>query len=172
MESVWVCGGNPLSFVDANGLKMYPDDFVGPLPRDGYRKSQMTKTRCGLVPPSPPGADIVQNMSVAKGQTNPLWFREMVRNKGAWDYKQQGSMYQDFGNFNYGAAGRSFGFYRQTLLQEAGRAQQAAGTSRPEWGYPPSSRWAIYGGRPPYGDDPDDQEQIKNGADFCQCMGY
>ena len=151
---------------------MYLDDFIGPLPRDGYRKSQMTKTRCGLVPPSPLGADVVQNMSLAKGQINPLWFRNMVRNKGPWDYKQQGSVYQDFGNFNYGATGRSLGFYRQTLLQEAGRAQQAAGTSRPGWGHPPSSRWDIYGGQPPYGDDPDDQEQINNGADFCQCMGY
>src|SRR4030095_4889536 len=49
-------GGNPLSRIDPSGLKMYPDDFMGPLPPDGYHKSQMTKTRCGLVPPSPPGA--------------------------------------------------------------------------------------------------------------------
>ncbi|QHB60299.1 type IV secretion protein Rhs [Ralstonia solanacearum] len=164
--------GNPINFVDPNGLTMYSDDFMGPLPRDGYRTSQMTKTRCGLVPPSPPGVDIVQNMSLAKSKINPVWFRNMVKNKGPWDYKQQGSIYQDFGNFNYGATGKSFGFYRQILLQEAGRAQQAAGTSRPEWGYPPSSRWDIYGGQPPYGDDPGDQEQINNGVNFCQCMGY
>jgi type VI secretion system secreted protein VgrG len=65
-----------------------------------------------------------------------------------------------------------FGFYRELLLIEAGRAQQAAGTSRPEWGYPPSSRFDIYGGQPPYGDDPDDQEEINRGVDFRRCMGY
>lgn len=41
-----------MSFVDPRGLKIYPDEFFGPLPGDGYRKSQMTKTRRGLVPPS------------------------------------------------------------------------------------------------------------------------
>jgi RHS repeat-associated protein len=163
---------DPINEIDPSGLKMYPDDFMGPLPPGGYFKSQMTKTRCGLVPPSPPGVDIIQNMSLAKDKINPFWFRNMVKNNGPWDYKQQNSLYQDFGNFNYGATGKAFGFYRQTLLQEAGRAQQVAKTSRPEWGYPPSSRWDIYGGQAPYGDDPDDQEQINSGIDFCQCMGY
>jgi len=92
-------GQNPMSFVDPRGLKMYPDEFIGPLPGNGYHKSQMTKTRCGLVPPSPPSVDISHNLSVAKGQINPLWFKNMVKNKGPWDYKQHGSIYQDFGNF-------------------------------------------------------------------------
>ena len=164
--------GNPLSFIDPDGLKMYPDSFLGPLPLGGYYMSQMTQTRCGLVPPSPPGIDIVKNMTLAKGNINPVWFRNMVKNKGPWDYKQRGAVYQDFGNFNYGATGRAFGFPRQTLLQEAGRAQRAAGTSRPEWGVPPSIMLNIYGGVPPYGDDPDDQDQINGGMNFCQCMGY
>ncbi|WP_423459238.1 RHS repeat-associated core domain-containing protein [Ottowia sp. VDI28] len=164
--------GNPLKWIDPHGLKRYPNDFMGPLPSDGYFESQMTKTRCGLVPPSPPGVDIYGNMRVAKNSANPLWFRSMVKNKGPWDFKQQGSVYQDFGNFHFGATGASFGFYQNILLQEAGRAQQAAGTSRPEWGYPPNSRWDIYGGKSPYGDDPDDQAQIVDGISFCRCMGY
>jgi len=165
-------GHNPTRYVDPHGLEMYPDDFYGPLPPGGYYKSQMTKTKCGLIPPAPPGTDIIKNMQEAKDRYNPLWFRNMVKNKGPWDYKQQGSLYQDFGNFNYGATGKSFGFYGQTLLQEAGRAQQAAGTSRPEWGAPPESRLDIYGGVAPYGDDPSDQEQITKGIEFCKCMGF
>ncbi|GKS90702.1 hypothetical protein [Acidovorax sp. SUPP2539] len=93
----------------------------------------MIQTRCGLIPPAPPSIDIIRNMSLAKDRVNPMWFRDMVKNKWPWDYKQQGAIYQDFGNFNYGATGAAFGFYRSVLLQEAGRAQQAAGTSRAEW---------------------------------------
>jgi hypothetical protein len=38
--------------------------------------------------------------------------------------------------------------------------QIASGTSRPEWGKP--------GGDPPYGDQPEDQEWIKKGIDYCK----
>ena len=164
--------GNPMKWKDPVGLKMYSNDFVGPLPPDGYFKSQMTKTRCGLIPPSPPGANIYENMRSAKNRINPMWFRKMVKNKGPWDFTQKGSIYQDFGNFHFGATGASFGFYKQVILQETGRAQQAAGTSRPEWGCPSSTRWDIFGGRSPYGDDPEDQLQIINGIDFCRCIGH
>lgn len=30
------------------------------------------------------------------------YFYDQVRNKGPWDYKQQGGQYQAAGNFNYG----------------------------------------------------------------------
>jgi hypothetical protein len=40
-----------------------------------------------------------------------------------------------FGNFNYGATGAGL-FSPEMLLQEAGRAQVMAGTSKPEWGAP------------------------------------
>lgn len=158
---------NPLAFVDPFGLKEYPDSFMGPLPPDGYRTSQMKKTKCGNIPPAPPGVDIVKNMS--EGYPNPWWFRDQVKNKGPWDYKQKNPMYQDFGNFHYGAVGTSSGFPSGVLLREAGRAQQAAGTSRPSWGAP---GWRInpWGGTPPYGDDPDDQEWIQKGIDYCKCM--
>ena len=53
------------------------------------------------------------------------------------------------------------GFSDGMLLREAGRAQIAAGTSRAEWGTPGHRLWG--GGKPPYGDDPVDQENIGNG---------
>lgn len=40
------------------------------------------------------------------------------------DYKQSSSVYQDFGNFNYGAVGTAVGFPDSVLLREAGRAHR------------------------------------------------
>ena len=86
------------------------------------------------------------------------WFYDHVHNKGPWDYKQRGRQYQDFGNFNYGATGGASGFDLGTLCRAAGYAQCRAGTSLPKWGSP----W----GRPPYGDDPRDQDQIQAGYNY------
>jgi hypothetical protein len=164
-------GANPLSRADPWGLREVPDSdpFVGPLSPGDYYTSEMTQTKCGRVPPSPFGADVDRNMSEAKKHWNPFWFRDQVRNKGPWDYKQWGARYQDFGNFNFGAAGLAFGFGPERLLREAGRAQQQAGTSRQGWGDP---GWLVnpWGGMPPYGDDPGDQKQIRKGIDYCSCM--
>jgi hypothetical protein len=139
-----------------------------------------TQEKCPPVPVHPPDADINANIDEAKKHSfasvwNPLkplfdlkgaiWFRDQVKNKGPWDYKQRGSQYQDFGNFNYGAAGLAVGFDERTLLREAGRAQQAAGTSRPEWG-DPGNRINPWGGTPPFGDDPVDRAQIKKGFEY------
>lgn len=47
-----------------------------------------------------------------------LWFKNMVQNGGAWDYKQLDadtrppgttSIYENFGNYNYGAVGTALG---------------------------------------------------------------
>ena len=81
------------------GLKEYSDDFIGPLPENGYRTSEMTQTKCGKVPPAPLGADIDANMELADNSWNPYWFYNQVHNSGPWDYKQHGSTYEDFGNF-------------------------------------------------------------------------
>lgn len=97
-------------------------------------------------------------------------FRDQVRNKGPWDYKQIDPLYQDFGNFNYGGAGYAFGFSENLLLREAGRANLAANPKRAKMGLgDPGSRWNPFGGTPPYGDDPLDQEQIKKGVEYCKC---
>jgi len=119
----------------------------------------------------PPGADVDKNILEANRRflSNPLaspgWFYNQVRNNGPWDYKQAGSQYQDFGNFNYGAAGAAAGFDERTLLREAGRAQQKAGTSKPEWGYP-GWRVILWGGGGNFGDDPHDAEMIKKGFEY------
>jgi RHS repeat-associated protein len=162
-------GNNPCNLKDPFGLEEYPDNFVGPLPPTGYYTSQMTKTACGLIPPAPAGVDIRGNMRQAASHVNPSWFYNQVRNKGPWDYKQVDPRYQDFGNFNYGATCRSFGFSERTCLREAGRGQQAAGTSQPNWGDP---GWRINprGGTPPYGDDPADAAWIQRGMDACKCL--
>lgn len=160
---------NPVNWKDAFGLKEYPDNFVGPLEPGGYYTSQMIKTACGMIPPMPPGVDIKLNMRQAASHVDPRWFYDQVKNHGPWDYKQRGPTYQDFGNFHYGATCRAMGFPETTCLREAGRGQQAAGTSQPNWG-DPGSRSNPWGGTPPYGDDPDDAAWIKRGMAACGCL--
>ena len=96
--------------------------------------------------------------------TNLLWFRDQVQNKGPWDYKQQGSGFQDFGNYNYGYAGSAMNVDAGFLQRQAGVAQQAAGTSRPEWGSP-GLLHGLVGGTAPYGDDPRDQTMMIQGME-------
>jgi RHS repeat-associated protein len=143
--------GNPVSYVDPFGLDVYPADFYGPLlPGDCYSP----------IPMHPPGADVDANMQEAANMFPDPWaFRNAVKNKGKWDYKQQGSQYQNFGNFNYGAAGNAWGFPGTYLLKKAGEAQIVAGTSRPEW-------QPLNGIVAPYGDDPNDQKWIQRGINY------
>jgi putative RNase toxin 44 of polymorphic toxin system len=103
----------------------------------------------------------------AKGRWSPWWFRDQVTSKGPWDFKRIDLLYEDFGNFHYGATGRAFGFSTSVLLREAGRYQVEHGTSRPEWGDP---GWRFWGGVPPYGDDPSDQEWIRKGIRYSKCV--
>lgn len=116
---------------------------------------------CPPVPEHPASCSVDKNINEAKQHNDPNWFKNQVRNGGPWDYKKQGSQYQNFGNFNYGATGSAYGFPTKVLLRMAGWAQQQAGTSLPQWGNP-------YGDAP-YGDDPADQGQIKNGIKYFQC---
>ena len=131
----------------------------------------MTRTSCGLVPPSPPNANINSNMDEAAKRWNPLWFRDQVRNKGPWDYKQQGPLYEDFGNFNYGAAGTAMGFPQVVLLREAGAASQAADPqNRQNMPGDPGHKWNPFSWVPPYKDDPADQAQIMSRVAFEKCV--
>jgi uncharacterized protein involved in type VI secretion and phage assembly len=122
------------------------------------------------VPKMPPGVSLDANVAEAKAHyLNASWFKNKVRNNkegrpDSWDYKQLGQEYQDFGNFNYGLTGSALGIPKDILLKQAGKAQQAAKTSKPEWGDP---GWGgVLGGTPPYGDDPDDQAMITKGVDY------
>ncbi|PTQ66540.1 RHS repeat-associated protein [Nitrosomonas oligotropha] len=158
--------GNPVKYYDPFGLAEFPNDFIGPLPPDGYYTSEMTQTRCGKIPPAPSHADINKNMLQARNSWNPKWFYSQVRNKGPWDYKQQGQnrKYEDFGNFNFGATGTAFGIPEIVLHRGAGMASQIADPQRKNLG----NFWGKY----PYGDDPNDLKQISKGKKYCECMGY
>ncbi len=132
------------------------------------RSRSKTQRACPAVPTHPANASLAQNISSAKQSVSMVlaaprlnWFYNQVRNKGPWDYKQQGRAYQNFGNFNFGATGAAAGIQSPILLRGAGYAQEQAGTSTPSWGH-----W--YNFRGPFGDDPADQEQIKNGIAYYQ----
>lgn len=87
-----------------------------------------------MEPPVPPGERVCSNMATTemhRGSGAIDWFYSMVRNGGAWDYKQRGRQYQDFGNYNYGATGKAHGLPDWVLLRAAGWAQSRAGTSDP-----------------------------------------
>ena len=125
-------------------------------------------------PPAPSGVSVVSNMHAASMERNYFqnggtgflvsWFYSKVRNRGEWDYKQQGRQYEALGNFNYGACGTAAGLSEAFLLRGAGWAQSRAGTSNPAF----DSWW----GDPPYGDDPEDQEWIKAGIEYAKAFGY
>jgi hypothetical protein len=53
---------------------------------------------------------------------NPFAFKSTVDDQGRWDYKRRGRQYENFGNFNYGAAGTAWGFSADTLKRQAGKS--------------------------------------------------
>jgi hypothetical protein len=109
----------------------------------------------------PAGVDLRANIRAAQ-KMSLKEFYDSVKNKGQWDFKQQGRQYQQFGNWHYGVVAKAAGIPDEVALRAAGAAQKAAGTSKPEWGEPT--------GDAPYGDDPDDQELIKQGMRFYEEM--
>lgn len=138
-----------------------PADFYGPL-QEGECWSP--------IPTRPGDADVDANMREASGmRPNPFAFRDAVEGGGRWDYKKRAGHYENFGNFNYGAAGNAWGFPDEFLKKEAGKAQMRYRTSKKEW--------IRYGGRnnsqmlPPYGDDPVDQMWIQRGIDYAKGGG-
>ena len=147
------CGLDPVNFVDPTGFAPCKFD-VG-------------ETGTDDIPKSPSGVSVEKNVIEAIRHTwtdpNISWFYNQVKNKGPWDYKQLGSEYADFGNFNYGLTGVAYGFSEDVLLRMAGWAQQRAGTSNEKFGNP---GYILGGGKAPYGDDPRDQAMIKKGIEY------
>lgn len=111
-----------------------------------------------LIPDNiPPGVNIIENLK-SSNDMGPWEFYESVKGKGKWDYKQQDSKYQEFGNWAFAVESRGFsrGIVPDWIFKRgAGWAQEQAGTSKPQWGH-----W--WGGGS-FGDDPYDQRQIENG---------
>ena len=110
----------------------------------------------GLAPPKdiPPEVNIAENIRLAQNMS-AIDFYNTVKPGGAWDYKQLGSQYEEFGNYNYGVTGRAAGFSENTLLRMAGWAHRREKTNSEYRGHPL--------GKSPYGDDPKDQKWIKEG---------
>ncbi|MGX9179127.1 polymorphic toxin type 44 domain-containing protein [Mesorhizobium sp. BHbdii] len=85
---------------------------------------------------------------------------QLVRNSGFWNYKSTfGSQWENAGNFNFGYAFAAVGVPEEIALRGAG----AYGTYFGQWD-PSSGHWFDLSGS--FGDDPRDQEQIRNGYDY------
>ncbi len=78
----------------------------------------------------PPGVTINGNVELAKYATQNLnfvdtieWFINQVGNNRPMDYKQLGSQYEEFGNYNYAVVGVALGIPNDILRSGAGGAQ-------------------------------------------------
>ncbi|MEJ2610932.1 MAG: polymorphic toxin type 44 domain-containing protein [Candidatus Thiodiazotropha sp.] len=131
----------------------------------GHVLSRNEAEAAGLlnVPVMPSSVSMDDNIRLSQHHGFPpdyLWFKGQVENKGPWDFKQQGAQYQDFGNYHYGLMAAAMGIPENIALRAAGSAQILAGTNDSTWGNP------LYPNGGPYGDDPQDQAQIKAGYDY------
>ena len=121
----------------------------------GPGRGKPTLSDCPQRPVAPGGVSVDDNIQMARivqaedaqngsGIVGDLgWFYREVRNHGPWDYKQQGSQYQDFGNFNFGAVGAALGLDLITLERAAGWASIKANPSHPWPGDPGGSIASI-----------------------------
>jgi RHS repeat-associated protein len=92
-----------------------------------------------------------------------LWFADLVRTGGDWDYKQGGPEYQLFGNFNFAVVGRALGFSEEVLQRAAGLVQHVTdllGVLNQD----PRIGSGFFLGPFPHGDDPSDQRAIQWGS--------
>ena len=100
---------------------------------------QMSENKFSFDGYIPPGVSVQNNIDRALAfkdshtvQETLNWFYETVRNNKdqhlpqseSMDYKQIDPVYQDFGNFNYGAVGSALGYSDIFLRDGAGWAQQ------------------------------------------------
>jgi RHS repeat-associated protein len=122
--------------------------------------------RSDNIPKHPPDANIDNNMLATHQNDYRWWFLMVSTKRGPWDYKlyhgKAHPEYDDFGNFNYGATGCAAGIPLDILLRGAGYAKskdlQKDPYGSPLWMYP-------------YGNQPDKQQQIIKGFQFCrQCQ--
>ena len=91
----------------------------------------------------------------------------MVNTGQPWDYKKDNPLFEDFGNFNYGAVGAAAGYSLGILQRMGGWVTTVQGE-----GEKPSTmvqaRLGI-GGTYPYGDQRRDAEQISAGVSYYFC---
>jgi len=163
--------------------KYFTRDYEGER-RDAERARENERIK-KTVPEAPPDVSVDNNIQEAR-KMNPLQFKDTVKNHGKWDYKRSDPKYENFGNFNYGAAGRAQ-LENWPLPEKAkdGFLRRAAGfyqqlTDRGKFKSDPADPEATYReasqkipnlimkplGPPPHGDHPEDQEQIQKGIDY------
>ena len=141
------CGNNPVNFIDPTGLC---EKSIHPKMPEGFKKQYFI------------------NLAEAMYDMDPIDFYNAVKTGGRWDFKNlpnYGAEYENLGNWHYGAMGAAVGFSRETLLNEAGRAQIRNGTSSPGWGEP-GPWYNPDAGTGSYGDDPKDQYWINQGYNY------
>jgi Bacterial toxin 44 len=113
-----------------------------------------------IVPLAPKTANILDNIAEAENHPGDyLWFYKMVHDRAPWDYKRADpnyghssgyrSIYEEFGNFNYGATAAAAGIPLTVALRGGGFA--ARGIFGGWWG------------PRPFGDARDDQAMIRRG---------
>ncbi|EFL52351.1 hypothetical protein DesfrDRAFT_0840 [Solidesulfovibrio fructosivorans JJ]] len=132
--------------------------------RDGFIDPNLPPLK---IPAHPADANIDENITKARESFNPFWFIDMVKPKGAWDYKRRSREYEDFGNFNFGATAKAFGFQEKWALQAAGIVQIFQHKASADF-YDEKYLQALIDFKkafngPPYGDEKRDQEMIKLG---------
>jgi len=102
------------------------------------------------------GFEKMRNLPLAQRM---MLLYKFFKNKSMFDFKQEGKIYEDYGNFVYGAVGSALDIPVAILYRAAGWAQIRAQTSNPEWGSP----YSLSGS---YGDEPKDQDMIECGIDY------
>jgi RHS repeat-associated protein len=144
------------------------------------------KPPCPSVPLTPPDVSIDENIrtarrhgQVAKGPftaySQGTWLMDQVKAGAPWDYKKydknydpkaQHSIYEEFGNFNYGATGAALGLTSDQLERMAGRVQDpnAPGVGGKKAGWLDARLGK--GGEWPYGDQFADNSQIRAGIEY------
>jgi len=163
-------GNDPINYIDITGLQTIPN-----APRGVDINSNISEARQHPILPLIQGGSFLNNQIILNNNiANLLWFYRKVESGGDWDYKTSGKMYQDFGNFNYGATGAAMGLNDETLLRAAGVYQVWTDIKSFINGLTKLKLTGRIGsgnplGGPPYGDDPNDQIQIKNGINYSNC---
>ena len=118
------------------------------------------------VPVSPPGQDVdqrIQRVRRAFNRFGPLvwlWLIWMVWPDHPWDDKVLSRRYADFGNFAFGAVCCAAHIPLQPALRAAGAVEEYL----TDW-FPENGHWW---GRPPYGDNPDAHQCIKDGYQYAR----
>lgn len=131
----------------------------------------------------PPQMNIFANIAeIVKVRSKPLhdcllWFYNKVKDGGKWDYKRKNRkhplQWEDAGNYYYGFAGTILGIPPELLKRAAGGAHLWSATKR-YWKNLIKEKdtdhikvlergRGVPFGKPPYGDDPKDQYQVKRG---------